>query len=254
MADTTPLRSAKGRSWKAASACPASSAGPATSQRTPVQNGIMSGLDWFPTFLAAAGNPDITKQLLKGVTLGDRTYKNHLDGYDQTAMITGKGPSTRHEIFYLGKAPSAPCALTTISSASSTSPMAGSATRPIPTCPTSLTCASIRSSAWAGRTTGRKTEDSNTSIGSSSISGVLCSSNKSLVRNSKPSWITRRCSGAELQSRRNKSGDGKRMQQAEAAVTAPATSRNDLHGGRLARAARPCALGDLIVKRRAVST
>jgi arylsulfatase len=37
------------------------------------------------------------------VKLGDRTYKNHLDGYDQTAMITGKGPSTRHEIFYLGE-------------------------------------------------------------------------------------------------------------------------------------------------------
>jgi len=41
--------------------------------------------------------------LLKGVTLGDRTYKNHLDGYDQTAAITGKGPSARHEIFYLGE-------------------------------------------------------------------------------------------------------------------------------------------------------
>ncbi len=41
--------------------------------------------------------------MLKGVKLGDRTYKNHLDGYDQTAAITGKGPSTRHEIFYLGE-------------------------------------------------------------------------------------------------------------------------------------------------------
>ena len=40
-------------------------------------------LDWFPTFMAAAGNPDITDQLLKGVKLGDRTYKNHLDGYNQ---------------------------------------------------------------------------------------------------------------------------------------------------------------------------
>ncbi len=35
--------------------------------------------------------------------IGDRTYKNHLDGYNQMAMITGKGPSTRHEIFYLGE-------------------------------------------------------------------------------------------------------------------------------------------------------
>jgi arylsulfatase A-like enzyme len=68
-----------------------------------VQNGLMSGLDWFPTFLAAAGNPDITEQLLKGVKLGDRTYKNHLDGYNQLPLITGKGPSARHEIFYLGE-------------------------------------------------------------------------------------------------------------------------------------------------------
>ena len=50
----------------------------------------------------AAGNPDITNQLLKGVKLGDRTYKNHLDGYDQMALLTGAGPSARHEIFYFG--------------------------------------------------------------------------------------------------------------------------------------------------------
>ncbi len=68
-----------------------------------VQNGIFSGLDWLPTFVAAAGNPNITQELLKGKTIGDRTYKNHLDGYDQTAAITGKGPSVRHEIFYLGE-------------------------------------------------------------------------------------------------------------------------------------------------------
>ena len=68
-----------------------------------VQNGIFSGMDWFPTFVAAAGNPDITEQLLKGVKLGDRTYKNHLDGYNQLDAITGKGPSARHEIFYFAE-------------------------------------------------------------------------------------------------------------------------------------------------------
>jgi arylsulfatase len=67
------------------------------------QNGIFADLDWLPTFLDAAGNPDITDQLLKGVTLGDRTYKNHLDGYDQMDAITGKGESQRHEIFYFGE-------------------------------------------------------------------------------------------------------------------------------------------------------
>jgi arylsulfatase A-like enzyme len=68
-----------------------------------VQNGIFSGLDWLPTFVAAAGNPNITEELLKGKTIGDRTYKNHLDGYNQMDAITGKGPSARHEIFYLGE-------------------------------------------------------------------------------------------------------------------------------------------------------
>jgi arylsulfatase A-like enzyme len=65
-----------------------------------VENSIISGLDWFPTFVAVAGNPNITEELKKGKQIGDRTYKVHLDGYDQTDLITGKGPSKRHEIFY----------------------------------------------------------------------------------------------------------------------------------------------------------
>jgi arylsulfatase len=51
---------------------------------------------------AAAGNPNITEQLLKGVKLGDRTYKNHLDGYNQLDLLLGTGPSKRHELFYFG--------------------------------------------------------------------------------------------------------------------------------------------------------
>jgi arylsulfatase A-like enzyme len=68
-----------------------------------VQNGIMSGLDFFPTLLAAAGNTTIKDDLLRGVALGDTTYKVHLDGYDQTAMLEDKGPSTRQEIFYFAE-------------------------------------------------------------------------------------------------------------------------------------------------------
>jgi arylsulfatase A-like enzyme len=67
-----------------------------------VENGIFSGLDWLPTLVAAAGNPNITDQLLKGVKLGDRKYKNHLDGYNQMDVLLGKGPSVRHELFYFG--------------------------------------------------------------------------------------------------------------------------------------------------------
>ena len=68
-----------------------------------VENGIFSGLDWFPTFVAAAGNPNIVDELQQGKQLGDRTYKVHLDGYNQMDLITGKGPSNRHEIFYFAE-------------------------------------------------------------------------------------------------------------------------------------------------------
>jgi len=65
-----------------------------------VENSVVSGMDWFPTFVAAAGNSNIVDELLKGKQLGDRTYKVHLDGYNQMDLITGKGPSKRNEIFY----------------------------------------------------------------------------------------------------------------------------------------------------------
>lgn len=69
-----------------------------------VENGIMSGLDWFPTFMAAAGNPNIVDELKKGKKLGDKTFKVHLDGYNQLDFITGKGKSARNEIFYFAEA------------------------------------------------------------------------------------------------------------------------------------------------------
>jgi arylsulfatase len=74
---------------------------PGTVPSGKVENAIVSGLDWFPTFVAAAGDPNIVDDLKQGKQFGDRTYKVHLDGYDQTDLITGKGPSKRHEIFYL---------------------------------------------------------------------------------------------------------------------------------------------------------
>jgi arylsulfatase A-like enzyme len=68
-----------------------------------VENGIMSGLDFFPTLAALAGNPNIVNELQRGKQIGDRTYKAHLDGYNQLDMLTGKGPSNRHEIFYFAE-------------------------------------------------------------------------------------------------------------------------------------------------------
>ena len=156
----TPFAGQRARSWKAVSACRRSCAGPAMCRRTS-QNGIFSGLDWFPTFVAAAGNPNIKEELMKGKKIGDRTYKNHLDGYNQMDLITGKGPPSVTKFSTSVKAPSARCALTTTSIASSTSPMAGSAERSRWTCPTWSTCAWIRSSARAGRKRNDRTVLSN---------------------------------------------------------------------------------------------
>jgi arylsulfatase A-like enzyme len=96
----TPFKGTKGTAFEGGFRVPAIIRWPGHIKPGTVENGLISGLDWFPTLAAAAGNPNITDQLLKGVKLGDRTYKNHLDGYDQTALLTGTGPSARHELFY----------------------------------------------------------------------------------------------------------------------------------------------------------
>jgi arylsulfatase len=98
----TPFKNTKGTVGEGGFRVPCIARWPGHIKPGTVENGIFSGLDWFPTFLAAAGNPNITDQLLKGVKLGDRSYKNHLDGYNQMALLEGKGPSARHELFYFG--------------------------------------------------------------------------------------------------------------------------------------------------------
>src|SRR6202012_5483055 len=68
-----------------------------------VSNDVVSGLDWFPTLLAAAGDTNITERLLKGWVPkpGGRTYRVHLDGYDQLPYLTGQtDQSPRHEFYY----------------------------------------------------------------------------------------------------------------------------------------------------------
>jgi len=98
----TPFRATKGTVFEGGFRVPAIIRWPGHVPAGKVENGLISGLDWFPTLCAAAGNPNITQQLLQGVQLGDRTYKNHLDGYNQMDLITGKGPSARHELWYFG--------------------------------------------------------------------------------------------------------------------------------------------------------
>ncbi len=100
----TPFKGTKGTSFEGGFRVPAIIRWPGHVKPGTVENGIFSGLDWLPTLAAAAGNPDITNQLLKGVKLGDRTYKNHLDGYNQLDMLECRGPSARHELFYFSGA------------------------------------------------------------------------------------------------------------------------------------------------------
>ncbi len=100
----TPFKNTKGTVGEGGFRVPCIIRWPGVIKPGTVENAIFSGLDWLPTLLAAAGNPNITDQLLKGVTLGDRSYKNHLDGYNQMDLLTGKGPSKREELFYFGGA------------------------------------------------------------------------------------------------------------------------------------------------------
>jgi arylsulfatase A-like enzyme len=99
----TPFSQSKGTVLEGGFRVPAMIRWPGHVPAGKVENGIISGLDWFPTFLAAAGDPNVIEELKKGKELDGMTYKVHLDGYNQLDMITGKGPSNRHEVWYFGE-------------------------------------------------------------------------------------------------------------------------------------------------------
>ncbi len=81
--------------------CRASCAGPAKIKPGSVLNGIVSHIDMFPTLLAAAGNPDVTKQLLDGTTVGGQKYNVHLDGYNMIPYLKGEvKESPRNSLMY----------------------------------------------------------------------------------------------------------------------------------------------------------
>jgi len=100
-AGVNPFRGEKNTNWEGGWRTPSMVRWPGQIEAGSVSNEIMSGMDWFPTFLAAAGNADVKENLLKGVTTGGRSYKVHLDGYNFLPYLTGKektGP--RQELFY----------------------------------------------------------------------------------------------------------------------------------------------------------
>lgn len=100
-AANSPYRNEKTTNWEGAFRVPAMIRWPGHIKPGTQLNGIFSGLDWFPTLLAAAGDTDIKDRLLAGTTIAGKQYKNHLDGYNQLDYLTGKSPdSARDEFFY----------------------------------------------------------------------------------------------------------------------------------------------------------
>lgn len=100
-AGMTPFRNEKDSNWEGAFRVPAMVRWPGKIKPGTVSNQIVSHLDWMPTLLAAAGDPDVKEKLLKGYTVGKKTFKVHLDGYNQLAYLTGEADkSAREEFFY----------------------------------------------------------------------------------------------------------------------------------------------------------
>jgi len=100
-AATTPFRNEKNSNWEGAYRVPALIRWPGKIKPGTVSTQMFSGLDWFPTLLAAAGDTDIKDRLLKGADVGGKNFKVHLDGFNQLDYLTGKtNQSARNEFYY----------------------------------------------------------------------------------------------------------------------------------------------------------
>jgi arylsulfatase len=98
-AGTTPFRSEKNSMWEGAYRVPAMARFPGKIPAGTVSNEIVSHLDWLPTILAAAGEPDIVEKCKKGHKVGDKTFKVHLDGHNLIPHLTGKDPKSPRKGF-----------------------------------------------------------------------------------------------------------------------------------------------------------
>jgi arylsulfatase len=97
----TPFRGQKDSNWEGGWRVPCFMRWPGKIEAGLELNGIVSHIDMFPTLLAAAGNGDVTAQLLAGTTVGGQSYKVHLDGYNQIPYLTGATKeSARESLMY----------------------------------------------------------------------------------------------------------------------------------------------------------
>jgi arylsulfatase len=101
-AGITPFRSEKNTNWEGGWRVPAFLRWPGKIEAGSLANGIVSHQDWLPTFLAAAGEPEISKKLLNGHKAGDKTFKVHIDGKNMLPYLTGQAKeSPRQSFFYI---------------------------------------------------------------------------------------------------------------------------------------------------------
>jgi arylsulfatase len=100
-AGMTPFRNEKNSNWEGAFRVPCMVRWPGKITAGSISNEIVSHMDWLPTFLAMAGEPDIKEKLMKGHKVGEKTFKVHLDGYNLVPYLTGAAQeSPRKEFFY----------------------------------------------------------------------------------------------------------------------------------------------------------
>jgi arylsulfatase len=98
---TTPFRGEKNENWEGGYRVPCAIRWPGVIQPGTINNDIFSHEDMLPTLLAAAGDANVTSKLLKGMKVGAKTFKVHLDGYNQLPYLTGQQPtSARKEFIY----------------------------------------------------------------------------------------------------------------------------------------------------------
>jgi arylsulfatase A-like enzyme len=97
---TTPFHGEKNTSWEGGYRVPGMIRWPGVVKPGTEINDVVSHEDWVPTFVAAAGEPGIKEKLLAGYDAAGKTFKVHLDGYDQHDLLAGAGPSKRKEFFY----------------------------------------------------------------------------------------------------------------------------------------------------------
>jgi arylsulfatase len=97
----TPFRNEKNSNWEGAYRVPALVRWPGQIEPGTLFTGVVSHLDWLPTLLAAAGEPEIKQKLLDGHQVGSKNFHIHLDGYNMLDYWTGKtDKSPRVEFFY----------------------------------------------------------------------------------------------------------------------------------------------------------